>query len=77
VYKSRKSRKEHDQAIRKSSIQSIGLDPLPLHGIATIAAVDRTEALDLRERLASAVWYLEVCRIMFWQWVIPVESFVE
>jgi hypothetical protein len=29
--------------------QSIGLDPLRLHDIATIAAVERTEALDLRE----------------------------
>ena len=29
--------------------QSIGLDRLRLHDIATIAAVERTEALDLRE----------------------------
>jgi hypothetical protein len=31
--------------------QSIGLDPLRLHDIAMIAAVERTEALDLGESL--------------------------
>src|SRR5271156_2257733 len=34
---------------QEERIQSIGLDPLRLHDIATIDGVERTEALDLRE----------------------------
>jgi hypothetical protein len=77
MYKSRKSRKEHDQAIRKSSIQSIGFDPLRLHGIATIAAVDRDRSFGFEGKNGVGSVVSRSLPDYVLAGVIPVESFVE